>query len=65
MKMGKILSWIRFNEPEMLPKPRYKFPPIIFIILDDLIGQYLFRLGGLGSMVNTWVRYAKTARENF
>jgi hypothetical protein len=21
----------------MLPKPRYKFPPIIFLILDDLI----------------------------
>jgi hypothetical protein len=28
-----------FNDPEMLPKPRYKFPPIIFLILDDLIGN--------------------------
>jgi hypothetical protein len=27
------------NDPEALPKPRYKFPLVIFIILDDLIGN--------------------------
>ncbi len=34
-----LLSKWGFNDPEMLPKPRYKFPPIIFLILDDLIGN--------------------------
>jgi hypothetical protein len=34
-----LLSKRGFNDPEMLPKPRYKFPPIIFLILDDLIGN--------------------------
>ena len=27
-----LLSKWGFNDPEMLPKPRYKFPPIIFLI---------------------------------
>ncbi len=30
---------IKFNDPETLQKPRYKFPPVIFLILDDLIGN--------------------------
>ena len=34
-----LLSKRGFNDPETLQKPRYKFPPVIFIILDDLIGN--------------------------
>ena len=30
-----LLSKKGFNDPEMLPKPRYKYPPIIFLILDS------------------------------
>ena len=34
-----LLSKWGFNDPEFLQKPRYKYPPIIFLILDDLIGN--------------------------
>ena len=34
-----LLSKRGFNDPETLQKPRYKFPPVIFLILDDLIGN--------------------------
>ncbi len=32
------LEWAA-NDPETLPKPRYKYPPVIFISLDDLTGN--------------------------
>jgi hypothetical protein len=28
-----------FNDPETLQKPRFNFPPVIFLTLDDLIGN--------------------------
>ena len=34
-----LLSKYCFNEPDILPQPKYKFPPIIFLVLDDLIGN--------------------------
>jgi hypothetical protein len=34
-----LLSKRGFDDPETLQKPRFKFPPIIFLILDDLIGN--------------------------
>jgi predicted house-cleaning noncanonical NTP pyrophosphatase (MazG superfamily) len=33
------LSKYHFMEPEAIPKPKYKYPPVIFLILDDLIGS--------------------------
>ena len=33
-----ILSNFDFTEPEYLKKPKYKYPPVIFMILDDMIG---------------------------
>jgi hypothetical protein len=33
------LSKFHFMEPEAIPKPKYKYPPVIFLILDDLIGS--------------------------
>ena len=30
-----ILSKFDFTEPEYLKKPKYKYPPVIFMILDD------------------------------
>lgn len=34
-----ILSKYDFMEPEHIPKPKYKYPPVVFMILDDLIGS--------------------------
>ncbi len=34
-----LLNKYGFTEPEYLPQPKYKYPPIIFLILDDLIGN--------------------------
>ena len=34
-----ILSKYDFTEPKYIPKPKYNHPPIIFMILDDLIGN--------------------------
>ena len=34
-----LLSRRGFTDPEELQKPRYKYPPVIFLILDDLIGN--------------------------
>lgn len=28
-----------FEDPENIQKPKYKFPPVVFMILDDLIGD--------------------------
>ncbi len=28
-----------FNDSETLQKPRFRFPPVLFIILDDLVGN--------------------------
>jgi predicted house-cleaning noncanonical NTP pyrophosphatase (MazG superfamily) len=33
------LTKYHFMEPEAIPKPKYKYPPVIFLILDDLIGS--------------------------
>ena len=33
------LSKFHFMEPEAIPKPKYKYPPVIFLILDYLIGS--------------------------
>ena len=33
-----ILSKFDFTDPEYIYKPRYKYPPVIFMILDDMIG---------------------------
>jgi hypothetical protein len=34
-----LLNKYGFNEPETLKQPKYKYPPVIFLILDDLIGS--------------------------
>ena len=34
-----LLNKYQFTEPEYLPQPKYKHPPCIFMILDDLIGN--------------------------
>ena len=34
-----LLNKYGFTEPEYLPQPKYKNPPIIFLVLDDLIGN--------------------------
>ena len=34
-----LLNKYGFNEPEVLKQPKYKYPPVIFLILDDLIGS--------------------------
>jgi hypothetical protein len=34
-----ILSKFDFTDPEYLKKPRYKLPPVVFLILDDMIGS--------------------------
>lgn len=34
-----ILSKFDFSDPENIKKPRYKLPPIIFMIFDDLVGD--------------------------
>ena len=34
-----ILSKFDFADPENIKKPRYKLPPIIFMIFDDLVGD--------------------------
>ena len=34
-----VLSKFHFMDPKYIPKPKYKYPPIIFMILDDLIGS--------------------------
>jgi hypothetical protein len=34
-----ILNKFDFNDPEYITKPKYNFPPVIFMILDDLIGS--------------------------
>lgn len=34
-----ILSKFDFTDPENIKKPRYKLPPIIFMIFDDLVGD--------------------------
>jgi hypothetical protein len=33
------LSKYHIMEPNAIPKPKYKYPPVIFMILDDLIGS--------------------------
>jgi predicted house-cleaning noncanonical NTP pyrophosphatase (MazG superfamily) len=33
------LSKFHFMDPKAIPKPKYKYPPVIFMILDDLIGS--------------------------
>ena len=33
------LSKFHFMDPKAISKPKYKYPPIIFMILDDLIGS--------------------------
>ena len=33
-----ILSKYDFTEPEHIKKPKYKYPPVVFLILDDMIG---------------------------
>ncbi len=35
-----LLSTWGFHDPEMIPKPRYEFPPIIVLVLDDLTGNH-------------------------
>jgi len=37
-----ILASYNFIEPEMLPLPKYKFPPINILLLDDLLGSSCF-----------------------
>jgi hypothetical protein len=34
-----ILSKFDFREPKDIPKPKYNHPPVVFMILDDLIGN--------------------------
>lgn len=34
-----ILSKYNFTDPKELPKPKYKFPPVIHMIFDDLIAD--------------------------
>ena len=34
-----ILSKFDFTDPEYLKKPKYKYPPVVFLILDDMIGS--------------------------
>ena len=34
-----ILSKYDFMEPKDIPKPKYNHPPVVFMILDDLIGN--------------------------
>jgi hypothetical protein len=33
-----ILSKFDFTNPEYMKKPKYKYPPVVFLILDDMIG---------------------------
>jgi len=33
-----ILSKYDFADPEHIKKPKYKYPPVVFLILDDMIG---------------------------
>ena len=34
-----LLNKYGFNDPKELKQPKYKYPPVIFLILDDLIGS--------------------------
>jgi hypothetical protein len=34
-----ILSKFDFTDPENIKKPKYKLPPIIFMVFDDLVGD--------------------------
>ena len=34
-----ILSKFDFTDSEYLKKPEYTYPPVVFLILDDMIGS--------------------------
>jgi len=34
-----LLYQHNFSHPSDIPKPKYKYPPVVFMILDDLIGN--------------------------
>jgi len=34
-----ILSKFDFRDPKDIPKPKYNYPPVVFMILDDMIGN--------------------------
>ena len=38
----EILAAYNFIDPQELPQPKYKFPPINIVILDDLLGSSCF-----------------------
>ncbi len=52
-----LFSKLGFNNPEMLPKPLCEFPPIIFLILDDLVGNIEYFKHGNCTISNIRIKH--------
>ncbi len=51
------LSKYHFMEPNAIPKPKYKYLPVIFMILDDLIGSNKCFRKGNSFISNLTIQY--------